>query len=93
MIFFACVSLVTARGAPAADETSLPTDVNLITAIDVSAGLIGPQAEALQFDGTVEAIVHPDFLQTVAEGHHGRVGFAAFTWSSQGDFTMPVRGR
>ena len=89
VILLACVSLVAARGAPAGDETSLPTDANLITAIDVS-GSIGPQAEALQFDGIVEAIVHPDFLQTVAEGYHGRVGFAAFTWSSQGDFTMPV---
>lgn len=86
---FACLSLVAISGAPAAGETSLPTDANLITAVDVS-GSIGPRDEALQFDGLVEAILAPDFLQTVARGYHGRIGFAVFTWSSQGDFTMPV---
>jgi Protein of unknown function (DUF1194) len=89
VILFACISLVATRHAPAADDIAPPTDANLITAIDVS-GSIGTRAEALQFNGIGEAIVNPDFLQTVARGYHGRVGFAAFTWSSQGDFTMPV---
>jgi hypothetical protein len=89
VILFACISLVATRHAPAADDIAPPTDANLITAIDVS-GSIGTRAEALQFNGIGEAIVDPDFLQTVARGYHGRVGFAAFTWSSQGDFTMPV---
>jgi Protein of unknown function (DUF1194) len=89
VLLFVSVSVMAAPGAPAAGETALPTDANLITAIDVS-GSIGPRDEALQFDGIVEAILDPDFLQTVAKGYHGRIGFAAFTWSSQGDFTMPV---
>ena len=88
-ILFACLSLVAISGAPAADEIPLPTDANVITAIDVS-GSIAPQDEALQFDGIVKAIVDPDFLQTVARGYHRRIGFAVFTWSSQGDFTTPV---
>jgi Protein of unknown function (DUF1194) len=89
VILFACLSLVMISGAPAASETSLPTDANLVTAIDVS-GSIGLQGEMLQFDGIIKAIVDPDFLQTVARGYHRRIGFAVFTWSSQGDFTMPV---
>jgi hypothetical protein len=89
VILFACLSLVMISGAPAASETSLPTDANLVTAIDVS-GSIAPRDEALQFDGISEAILDPDFLQTVARGYHRRIGFAVFTWSSQGDFTMPV---
>jgi hypothetical protein len=88
-ILVACVSYVASSGAPGADEISLPTDANLLTAIDVS-GSIGPRDEALQFDGISEAIVDPDFLEAVARGYHGRIGFAVFTWSSQGDFTMPV---
>lgn len=89
VILLVSLSSVAATDTLAADETSLPTDANLITAIDVS-GSIGPRGEALQFDGIVEAILDPDFLETVARGYHGRIGFAAFTWSSQGDFTMPV---
>ena len=68
---------------------SLPTDVNLVTAIDVS-GSVDAAAEALQFEGIAEAILHPAFLQTVAAGYHHRVGFAAFTWSSQGHFLTLV---
>jgi len=86
VILLACFSLV---AAPVAATPLLPTDANLITAIDVS-GSISPQAEALEFDGIAEAIVHPAFLQTVAAGHHGRVGFAAFTWSSHGHFMTLV---
>ena len=68
---------------------SLPTDANLITAIDVS-GSVDPATEDLQFDGIADAIVDPAFLQTVAAGYHGRVGFAAFTWSSHGHFLTLV---
>ena len=85
----ACFALVAAGGAPAAAETALPTDANLITAIDVS-GSIDAGAEALEFDGIADAIVHPAFLQTVAAGYHGRVGFAAFAWSSHGHFMTLV---
>lgn len=67
----------------------LPTDANLITAIDVS-GSVDTPAEALQFDGIADAIVDPAFLRTVAAGFHGRVGFAVFTWSSHGHFLTLV---
>jgi hypothetical protein len=71
-----------ARGEPQ------PADVNLITAVDVS-GSIDSHAEWLQFDGVARALEDAAFLQTVAVGLHGRVGFTVFTWSSGGDF-VPV---
>jgi hypothetical protein len=86
---FLSIALAGCASAAVAREAAAPADANLITAIDVS-GSIGPQAEALQFDGIAEALLDPSFLQTVAGGYHGRIGFAAFTWSSQGDFVMLV---
>lgn len=75
---FLSIALTTCASAIAAGEAALPTDANLITAIDVS-GSIGPQAEALELDGIARALLHPAFLETVAGGYHGRIGFAAFT--------------
>jgi hypothetical protein len=74
--------------APPAQSEPLQADVNLITAIDVS-GSIDSHAEWLQFDGMARALEDQSFLQTVAVGINGRVGFMAFTWSSSGEF-LPV---
>jgi Ca-activated chloride channel homolog len=73
---------------PQAQGEPLRADVNLITAIDVS-GSIDSHAEWLQFDGVARALEDAAFLQTVAVGLHGRVGFTVFTWSSGGEF-LPV---
>ena len=85
-----CISVVVLAALPTAVRAQAPpTDANLVTAIDVS-GSIDPAAEALQFDGIADAVVHPAFLQTVAAGYHGRVGFAAVTWSSHGHFVTLI---
>ena len=68
---------------------SLPTDANLVAAIDIS-GSVDPAAEALQFEGIAAAVRHPAFLQTVAAGFHHRIGFAVFAWSSHGHFLTLV---
>jgi hypothetical protein len=60
------------------------TDANLITAIDVS-GSIRTGDERLEFEGMAQAVVDPRFLQAVARGRHGRIGFVAFTWAN-GEF-------
>jgi hypothetical protein len=60
------------------------TDANLITAIDVS-GSIKADAERLEIEGMAAAVVDPRFLQAVARGFHGRIGFMAFTWAN-GEF-------
>lgn len=61
------------------------TDVNLVTAIDVS-GSVDRDDEKLELIGMADALLHPAVLQAIDDGHHGRIGFVAFTWSSEGDF-------
>jgi len=65
------------------------TDINIITAIDVSDS-ITQQEERLQYDGLARGVVDPRFLARVAEGPEQRVGFVVFTWSSGGDVRIVV---
>lgn len=76
-----------AGGPVAADDHMV--DANLLTAIDVSGSIDGG-AERLEIEGMAEALAHPAVQQAITRGVHGRIGFAAFTWSSQGDFVMLV---
>jgi Protein of unknown function (DUF1194) len=79
--------------APAVDAADRPyvdlggarfrTDVNLVTAIDVSGSIDGA-AERLELLGIAEALENPAVLQAIAGGQHRRIGFVAFTWSSAG---------
>jgi hypothetical protein len=66
----------------------LSTDANLVTAIDVS-GSIKPADERLELDGMARAVVDPRFLGAIERGRHGRIGFAAFTWTN-GEFITLV---
>lgn len=79
------------RGALASRDHPLPvqTDVNLITAIDVSDS-ITRQDEWLQYSGLARGVVDPGFLARIAEGVEQRIGFAAFTWSSGGQIAVVV---
>ena len=40
-------------------------------------GSVDPATEDLQFDGIADAILDPAFVQAVAAGYHGRMGFTA----------------
>ena len=73
-------------GAPISAQQA--TDANLITAIDVS-GSIKEADERLELDGMAAAVVDPRFLQAIARGRHGRIGFVAFTWAN-GEFLSLV---
>ena len=64
------------------------TDANLITAVDVS-GSIKAADERLEFEGMAAAVLDPRFLQAIARGRHGRIGFVAFTWAN-GEFVSLV---
>lgn len=81
------------RGAAAlaarAHPMPLHTDVNLITAIDVS-GSITRHDERLQYSGLARGVVDAAFLARIAEGHEQRIGFMAFTWSSGGEVEVIV---
>jgi len=85
----AAACLCGAAGGSAASPDVGPTDANLVTAIDVSAS-IGRHEEWIQQAGLARALVHPAFLQAIAAGPRGRIGFAAFTWSSDGRFEVLV---
>lgn len=65
------------------------TDLNIITAIDVSDS-ITRQDEWLQLSGLARGVVDPRFLARIAEGSEQRIGFLAFTWSSGGDVNIIV---
>jgi Ca-activated chloride channel family protein len=69
--------------AMGADPSPITTDVNLVTAIDVSGSIDG-HAERLELLGMAEALEHPAVLQAIAGGQYRRIGFVAFTWSSAG---------
>ena len=85
------------RVAPAPDAIGLwapenaarRTDVNLITAVDVS-GSISRRDEWLQLTGLSRAVVHPDFLALLRQGYFGRVGFVLYTWSSDNRYQVVV---
>ena len=61
----------------AADE--LVTDVNIVTALDISDS-IDPQAMKLEIDGMASAILAADVIRAIRSGRHGRIGFAVFAW-------------
>ncbi|RWN58191.1 MAG: DUF1194 domain-containing protein [Mesorhizobium sp.] len=75
--------------SPAANAVVPGTDANVVTAIDVSDS-IGRYEEWLQQAGLVRALVHPDFLRAATAGPRRRIGFAVFTWSSDGKFDLLV---
>jgi len=66
-----------AAGATSAEE--LRTDINIVTALDVSDS-IDAQSTRIEIDGMAQAILAPEILQAIRAGHYGRVGFAIFAW-------------
>jgi hypothetical protein len=80
------LAMIAFLGAPVWAQEA--TDANLITAIDVS-GSINAADERLEFEGMAAAVVDPRFLQAIARGRHGRIGFVAFTWAN-GEFVPLV---
>ncbi|WP_179953877.1 DUF1194 domain-containing protein [Denitrobaculum tricleocarpae] len=67
----------------------ISTDVNLITAVDVSDSITRHE-EWLQYTGLARGVVDPHFLSLVDKGLTQRIGFMAFTWSSGGQVRVIV---
>ena len=57
-----------------------PVDVELVLAVDVSRSMDSGEF-ALQRAGYVEAIRHPDFINAVRGGLHGRIAITYFEWA------------
>ncbi len=88
--FVAILVALCAPPAAAAQPAVRPaSDVSLITAIDVSDS-VTRHDEWLQVAGLAKAVVDPAFLDLLQAGFHGRVGFAAFTWSSDSALRLVV---
>jgi hypothetical protein len=71
------------------EPRSVRTDANLVTALDVSDSMMRHEAW-IGFDGIIRAVVAPAFLEAIAQGRYGRIGFAVFTWSAGGSFQVLV---
>lgn len=63
----------------AAHADDLRTDVNIVTALDVSDS-IDAQSTRIEIEGMAQAILAPEILQAIRAGRYGRVGFAIFAW-------------
>lgn len=66
-------------GSEDAAAGELVTDVNIVTALDISDS-IDPGTSAIEIDGMAEAIRAPEVIRAIQSGRHGRVGFAVFAW-------------
>lgn len=79
----ALLALVIGRAA-VADDTR--TDVNIVTALDISNSISLEQMQ-LELDGVAQAIRDPRVLRAIQAGEHRRIGFAVFAWH-HGDFPI-----
>jgi hypothetical protein len=81
------IALATVEGA--GEESRIATDADIISAIDNSSSITNADL-ALEYAGLAQALTEPRFLSQVAGGSQGRIGFAAFTWSSNDQFEVIV---
>lgn len=69
--------LLSACGAAAQSKT----DINMVVALDRSESISNLDA-ALQVQGLIYALRHPDFLAAIQQGEYRRIGIAVIKWSS-----------
>ena len=65
---------------PGADSASIPVDVELVLAVDISYSM-DPDEQALQREGYVQALTSRAFLRALKEGMHGRIAVTYFEWA------------
>jgi hypothetical protein len=65
---------------PAKVVAAEPVDVELVLAVDISRSM-DPEEFALQRAGYVAALRHPDFINAVRAGNHGRIALTYFEWA------------
>jgi hypothetical protein len=86
-IGYADVDPPTAKGI---EHDLRPTaDADIITAIDGSSSMTRLK-RMIEYIGLAKAVMDVDFLARVASGPNGRVGFTAFSWSSDGNIDVIV---
>ncbi|HYI06531.1 MAG TPA: DUF1194 domain-containing protein [Reyranella sp.] len=77
-------ALLLAAASPAVAQPLEPIDVDaeIVLAVDASRSMDLDEF-AVQRDGYLQALRHPDFARAVAAGRLGRVAIAYFEWSGQ----------
>jgi hypothetical protein len=85
----AALSVPAVAGGISDLDAQLPTDADIITAIDDSSSVTRLE-RMLEYTGLSKAVMDTDFLAHIASGPNGRVGFMAFTWSSNGKIDVIV---
>jgi hypothetical protein len=75
---FALTALTAAFANPAAAETAV--DLELVLAVDVSRSM-DPDEQALQRDGYIEAITHPDVVAAIGSGARHRIALSYVEWA------------
>lgn len=73
-------TLVTAAAPYPAAARELPVDLELILAVDVSRSMDADE-QALQRQGYIAALHHPDVIAAIQSGPTGRIAIAYFEWS------------
>jgi Protein of unknown function (DUF1194) len=85
----AAIFLASSLTLTIAAEAQTQSDVNLITALDVSDSIMRHE-EWLEVEGLAKAVTSAAVLDAIAGGRYGRIGFAVYTWSSAGRFHVVV---
>lgn len=60
-------------------QESLATDVNIVTALDISES-VDTVGVRIMIEGMAQAITAPDVLAAIRSGRHHQIGFAVFAW-------------
>jgi hypothetical protein len=71
----------------AAQDFDLPVDVELVLAVDVS-GSMDHEEHAVQRQGYVQALGHPDFVRAVRAGGFQRIALIYVEWAGPGRQTI-----
>src|SRR3569623_3343493 len=74
----ALAALAAAFSHPASADT--PVDLELILAVDVSRSM-DPDEQALQRDGYMEAITHPDVIAAIGSGARHKIALSYVEWA------------
>src|SRR5688500_13585342 len=67
-------------GGPARADEAERVDLELIIAVDVS-GSVDPEEAALQREGYLKALVHPQVIAAITGGERKKIAITYFEWA------------
>ena len=76
----ALAAVLWAATAPFAWAADMPVDLELILAVDVSRSM-DIDEQQLQRDGYVAALTHPEVIDAITQGRHGRIALSYVEWA------------